>query len=204
MTEPGRTEQTTTSLEEIKKIDLKSLEDKLTPQNRAQVDRYISNCSEEWSAGFVLNAIRTSLGKPISNALYLHELEELEEFRRKGHEFVDVNPTIEFRKERERLYDTDQGPHLRATLLHCRYLQLLAEKAGYNISLGTCLEYDPISSPQNKQDLKQQDPTLTVNEEQKEKAKQFFIDLAKDERNIFDQPLSLGNSRVYSEALFEK
>ena len=185
----------TESVEEIT-AELDELESRLTPANKAQVQKYIYNSNEDMTAIFVLRAMGAD-GQPFSNAFYLHELEELEEFRKKGQEFVNVPRTKDLRKEREEAYDTDLQPHLNATRLHCRYLQLLAKKTGYNLSLGTCIEYDPISSTQDKKRLLEKDPNLKEIPEESQQALEFFGNLVKGEKHIFDSPISFGTFDRY-------
>jgi len=180
-----------------------ALEKKLSPENRALVRTYIENCNEDLYAILLLSAFDESEGKPLNNAFYLHELEELETFQRKGHDFINVNPTEEFRKARAEIYDMDKEPHLAATLSHCKYLQLKAREIGIELSLGTIIEYDPISSRADKDALFQADQTLEVKEQEREKALQFFTTLAQGERKIFLQAFSMGNSKIYTEAILQ-
>lgn len=189
--------------EEIEKPESQKLEEKLSPENRALVRRYIENCNEDLYAILLLKAFDESEGKPLNNAFYLHELEELETFRRKGHDFINVNPTEEFRKARAKIYDEDKEPHLTATLSHCKYLQSKARELGIELSLSTIIEYDPISSRTDKDALFEKDKTLEVKEEEKGKALQFFTSLAQGEKGIFLQAFSMGNSQMYAEAIFQ-
>lgn len=187
---------------ESNKPESQKLEEKLSPENRALVCKYIENCNESLYAILLLSAFDESEGKPLNNSFYLHELEELELFRAKGYDFINITPTEEFRKKRAEIYDNDKEPHLTATLSHCRYLQLKAREAGIELSLGTVIEYDPISSRADKDALFQADQMLEVKEEEREKALQFFTTLAQEERNIFLQAFSMGNSRMYTEIIF--
>lgn len=66
----------TTSREIRNRLELNAFEARLTPQNREQVRKYIRNCNEGLYATMLLSAFDESLGKPISNAFYLHELYE--------------------------------------------------------------------------------------------------------------------------------
>jgi hypothetical protein len=183
--------------------EISKLESRLTHESREVVRRYIYNCNESLFATILLGAFDQYAGLPLNNAFYLHELTELEKFREEGHEFVDVEATPEFRQRRERLYDSNRLPHLIASKLHCEYLRLKAKDAGYNLSFGAIVEYDPLSSRQDKDDLFSRDSSLRVVEEEKDKAEEFFLSLAKAERDLFYQPFSLGNSEKYRDLIFQ-
>ena len=180
--------------------ELSRLEGRLTLESRSLVRRYVRNCNEEPFASILLSAFDEYKGQPLSNAFYLHELVELESFREEGHDFVDVDATPEFRELRARIYDTNREPHLEAAELHCKYLHLKAEEVGYDVSLGTIIEFDPMTSRQDKDDLFARHPTLKVVESEKDIAKNFFKSLVKAEKLLFYQSFSLANSDMYMDA----
>ncbi len=180
------------------------MEARLTPENRALVERYIHNCNEEWSAFMLMRPFNEYTGEPISNAFFLHELEEIALFKAKGQDFVNVEPTAEFKKLRNDAYDSDTEPHLSAVLLHCKYLQAKAADAQVDLSLGTVIEYDPLSSRRDKEAIFAKDPSLEIKESEKARALEFFTALAIKEFKIFDQPFSLGNTRMYMDAVMKR
>jgi len=140
----------TYSIEKPSKSGVKYLESLLTPENKLMVRRHIYNCSEDdLYAILLLSPFDDYAGHPLSNAFYLHELTELKLFKKEGYNFINVNSTSDFRKEWRALYDKNRTPHLQATKLHCRYLQLKAQEMGHDLSLGTVIEYDPSSSRKN-------------------------------------------------------
>ncbi|MGV8087281.1 MAG: hypothetical protein ACP5N1_06645 [Candidatus Woesearchaeota archaeon] len=183
-------------------MNLVDLENKLTSETRLLVQKYIYNCNEELFACMLLSPFNTYLGKPLSNAFYLHELTELDLFKEAGYDFINVSRSSEFREKRSNIYDTYKEPHLNAALLHCTYLKLKSSDLGYNLSLGTIVEYDPLTSRQDKNDLVAKDPSLKVIEEERNDAETYFISLAKSERKLFDQPFSLANFDRYRDVIF--
>ena len=89
-------------------------------------------------------------------------------------------------------------------MLHCRYFQLKAQGAGYNVFLGAIIEYDPLTSRQDKDDLFSRDTSLKVDESEREDAEQFFVALARAERALFDQPFTLANFERYRDVAFQE
>lgn len=188
-------------------FEVEELERKLTPESRKQVRKYIDNCNDETDAVLLLRPFERYLGMPISNSFFLHELVEVEEFRKKGFEFVEVDrPDYEFRKKRAKQYDDDREPHLAATLVHCRYLWLKALQRGLKFSLAACILLDPLSPQKDKEALFAKYPIFNEVEKEKDEAFNFFVELIKDEPNIFDpyvNPISFGSSRMV-DAVFKR
>jgi len=163
------------------RAELSRLENQLTSENRDLVRTYIYNCNEDMFATILLSAFDRYEGLSLNNAFYLHELTELRLFQEEGYEFLDVEATPEFREMREKIYDSNRNPHLKAAELHCKYFQLKAQEMGYDLSLGTVIEYDPLTSRKDKMDLFLRDRSLKIIRCEREKAKEFFTTLAKSE-----------------------
>ena len=192
------------AIEEIKMItelelqNLQKLESRLTPENRDNAERYIRNCMEEPYASLLLGLFKREQENPLSRAFYIHELIESERFLAMGHDFVNVNPTKEFMEKRDRIFDAEREPHLQATLSHCEYLHLKAASEGKYFSLGTIIEFDPISKRGDKDSLFRKNSSLRIQEEEKESAISYFRDLLKNMKFFYRAAFSMGNSEMYA------
>lgn len=180
----------------------KSFEEMLTPANRAIVRTYIYNCNESLYASMILEAFNKSVGMPISNAFYIHELTELELFMAHGYDFINVTPDSAFREYRARMYDENRHFNLHATRQHCRYFQQHAQSLGCCLSLGTVIEYDPLSSRQDKDELYQKSQRLCAAQSEKQAAMQYFSNLARAEKGMFDCAINFGSSDIYRDIIF--
>jgi hypothetical protein len=169
---------------------LKNLESKLTDSNRESVRKYLHNINDEVVATALLKQIDMYDGQPLNNAFYLHNLTELELLGEKGYDFVNSAPTPELREE---FFYTNRDIFLKATMLHCEYLQLKAQEAGHTISLRTMIELDPFSSREDKDEIFGLYPDLKVEESEKNDAKRFLYPMVKLGTRLSERALSFRN-----------
>lgn len=118
-------------------ILLSEFEKLLTVESRTDVEKYFLFLNPTSPEPITyLEKVKQTLGKPLSNAFYLHEIKEMNSLRDMGldpfkhhHNYRDSRP---------------MRAHTRAVEFQHSYLQELARSMDYSISIQTLIRFNPL------------------------------------------------------------